>query len=89
MAVRRKKNINIGKSLDIPSGITSGFFVEIHSGKEAVLTGKCDVLKLEDTVLKIKCCEHEVTFLGSRLRIESYTADEITISGDINNVEFD
>ena len=65
MAVRRKKYINIGKSLDIPSGITSGFFVEIHSGKEAVLTGKCDVLKLEDDDEVLK----EVGFTDEQIAI--------------------
>ena len=50
---------------------------------------KCDVLTLEDSVLKIKIDEHGITFHGRGLCIDLYNADGIIISGDICTVELD
>ena len=87
--MKGRKKLDISKELDIPKGIANGYFIEIRSGKEAVICGKCDVLILEDSVLKIKYDEHEITFRGSRLGIDLYTADEICISGNSCSVELD
>ena len=77
------------RALEVPAGIISGFVLEIYSGKEAVLTGKLDVLELGDTVLKLKCGEHEISFGGSGLNIVYYTNDGIKISGKISSVEME
>ena len=90
MGKRRKKVKNsISEELEVPAGIISGFVLEIYSGKEAVLTGKLDVLELGDTVLKLKCGEHEISFGGSGLNIVYYTNDGIKISGKISSVEME
>ena len=90
MGKRKKKAKNsISEALEVPAGIISGFVLEIYSGKEAVLTGKLDVLELGDTVLKLKCGEHEISFGGSRLNIVYYTNDGIKISGKISSVEME
>lgn len=88
---KRKKKVknNISEALEVPAGIISGFVLEIYSGKEAVLTGKLDVLELGDTVLKLKCGEHEISFGGSGLNIVYYTNDGIKISGKISSVEME
>lgn len=88
---KRKKKVknNISEALEVPPGIISGFVLEIYSGKEAVLTGKLDVLELGDTVLKLKCGEHEISFGGSGLNIVYYTNDGIKISGKISSVEME
>lgn len=85
--MKGKKRLDIAKELEIPKGIACGYFIEIRAGKEAVLNGKCDVLMLEDSVLKIECDEHMITFRGEGLSIDSYTVDEISISGNICTVE--
>lgn len=87
--MKDRKKINVAKELEIPQGIARGYFMEIHSGKEVVLNGKCDVLVLEDSVLKIKIDEHGITFHGRGLCIDLYNADGIIISGDICTVELD
>lgn len=90
MGKRKKKVKNcISEALEVPAGIISGFMLEIYSGKEAVLTGKLDVLELGDTVLKLKCGEHEISFGGSGLNIVYYTNDGIKISGKISSVEME
>ena len=88
---KRKTKVqnNISEALEVPAGIISGFVLEIYSGKEAVLTGKLDVLELGDTVLKLKCGEHEISFGGSGLNIVYYTNDGIKISGKISSVEME
>lgn len=86
-AKKEKRKADMAKSLDIPQGLVEGYYLEIHSGKEAVLVGKCDVLKLEETVLKLKCGEHEISFLGKELCIETYSADSVSISGEITATE--
>ena len=88
---KRKKKVknNISEALEVTAGIISGFVLEIYSGKEAVLTGKLDVLELGDTVLKLKCGEHEISFGGSGLNIVYYTNDGIKISGKISSVEME
>ena len=88
---KRKKKVknNISEALEVPAGIISGFVLEIYSGKEAVLTGKLDVLELGDTVLKLKCGEHEISFGGSGLNIVYYTNDGIKITGKISSVEME
>lgn len=83
----KKRNIDIAKALDVPQGLVDGYYIEIRSGKEAVVVGKCDVLKLEDTELKLKCGEHEISFSGKELHIESYTADLVSICGQIEAAE--
>lgn len=87
--MKDRKKISVAKELEIPQGIAKGYFMEIHSGKEVVLNGKCDVLALEDSVLKIKIDEHGITFHGRGLCIDLYNADGIIISGDICTVELD
>ena len=90
MGKRKKKVKNsISEALEVPAGIISGFVLEIYSGKEAVLMGKLDVLELGDTVLKLKCGEHEISFGGSGLNIVYYTNDGIKISGRISSVEME
>lgn len=90
MGKRKKKaKYSISEALEVPAGIISGFVLEIYSGKEAVLTGKLDVLELGDTVLKLKCGEHEISFGGSGLNIVYYTNDGIKISGKISSVEME
>ena len=90
MGKRKKKVKNsISEALEVPAGIISGFVLEIYSGKEAALTGKLDVLELGDTVLKLKCGEHEISFGGSELNIVYYTNDGIKISGKISSVEME
>ena len=56
--MKDRKKINVAKELEIPQGIAKGYFMEIHSGKEVVLNGQCDVLVLEESVLKRKMDEH-------------------------------
>lgn len=87
--MKSKKRLDIVKELEIPKGIAGGYFIEIRSGNEAVLSGTCDVLTLDDSVLKIKCDEHMIIFNGSGLSIDLYTADEISVSGNIHSVELD
>ena len=87
--MKGKKRLDIAKELEVPKGIAGGYFIELRAGKEAVLNGKCDVLTLDDSMLKVKCDEHLITFCGDGLSIDSYAADEISISGNICAVELD
>ncbi len=84
--LRKKKRKNISEILEIPSGILSGFILEIYSANEAVLTGKIEVLELGDTVLKLKCNEHEISFGGNDISIVYYTNDGIKISGKLTSI---
>ena len=99
--MKGKKRLDFAQELEIPRGIAGGYFMEIRAGKEAgehhedddekdaVLSGKCDVLTFDDSVLKVKCDEHMITFSGNGLSIDLYTADEISVSGNICMVELD
>jgi len=87
--MKGKKRLDFAQELEIPRGIAGGYFIEIRAGKEAVLSGKCDVLTFDDSVLKVKCDEHMITFSGNGLSIDLYTADEISVSGNICMVELD
>lgn len=89
MSKKRKKRNRIGEALEIPSGIMTGFVMEIYSGNEVVLTGKIEVLELSDTVLKLKCNEHRIAFGGSSLNIVYYTSEGIKIDGKISYVEME
>ena len=89
MSKKRKKENRISEALEIPAGIIGGFVIEIYSGNEAVLTGKIEVLELSDTMLKLKCNEHQMAFGGSDLNIVYYTSDGIKFDGKICSVEME
>ena len=75
-------------AFDIPYGIGKGYYLEIFDGKEAVLTGDFEITELEETVLKIKCDEHSISFYGSGLEIINYSANGIRIGGVIKSLDF-
>lgn len=64
-------------------------YIEIFGEKEAVLTGKNEIIELGETVLKIKCNEHRIRFEGEGLHILNYAYDGITLRGKIKKIEFE
>ena len=76
------------KYFDIPDEIQTGFYIEIYSDKEMVLTGKTDVLELGESVLKLQYSEHRIEISGEKLQIVAYNSDGIRISGKILNMGF-
>ncbi len=85
MKNRLKKMV---EKLEIPMGIMSGYFVEIYSGNEIVLSGDAAVVDLSDSVLKIKCGKDFITFYGKNIKIEYYLSTGIKISGEFSSIEF-
>ena len=73
---------------EISSRLENDFYLEIISKKEAVLTGKTEVIELSDLVLKLKCGEHVIGFYGKNIGISSYTFDGIIICGSLEKIEF-
>lgn len=84
----KKKLRKISEPFEIPMGIISDYYMEIYSGNEVVLNGDAAVTELGDTVLKVKCGEHHITFSGTGLKIEYYTNGGMKISGDFSSIEF-
>ncbi len=87
--LRKNKRKKIDEILEIPSGLLSGFTLEIYSASEAVLTGKVEVLDLESTILKLKCNEHDIIFKGNDINIAYYTNEGIKVDGKITSVEME
>lgn len=85
----KEKKRGINELLEVPSGIVSGFVLEIYSGKEAVLTGDAEVLELSDSKIKLKCGKNELTFAGDKINISYYTNDGIKIDGKITSLEME
>ena len=83
MKKNKEKNMNFSPS------IIQKHYIEIFGDEETVLTGKTEILKLEDSVLKIKCNEHRICFIGEQLRIVNYTYAGIQIKGLIKKIEFE
>ncbi len=73
---------------EIPLGMLSGFYMEVFSKNEITVSADAAVTELSDTVLKIKCGEHGITFLGNNIKIEYYTSSGIKITGDFSGIEF-
>ena len=73
---------------EIPPGLINGYSIEIYSGKEAVLSGKIEILNMSETMLKLKINEHTVCFSGKNIKISCYTNDGIKISGIFDNISF-
>lgn len=71
-----------------PLEIKKGYYVEILSGIEMMLTGCFDITELEETVLRIKNDEHRINIFGKSIEIISYTVDGIRISGVFEKIEF-
>ncbi len=84
--MKNRKKISVS---EIPSGIISGFYIEIYSNNEAVLTGDCEIGELGETMLKIKNNEHTISFVGENLKIINYSSSGIRINGRIDQVIFD
>ncbi len=90
MTVLKMKNKlkKIGEKLEIPMGIMSGYFMEIYSGDEIVISGDAAVIELSDSVLKIKCGSDFISFLGKNIKIDYYLSTGIKITGDFSSIEF-
>lgn len=84
----KNKFDKLRKSMELPVGVISGFYIEIYSGKEIVLNGDAAVTEIDDSVLKVKCGEHHIAFRGKKIEIENYTSAGIKITGDFSAVEF-
>ncbi len=84
----KKKIQKIIDTLDIPADVNKGFYLEMFSEKEAVLTGDITVTELGDSVLMLRCGEHGINIYGKKLWIISYTADGIRVGGKIEKIEF-
>lgn len=84
----KKRIKNMVKSLDVPAEIQSGFYIELYSEKEIVLTGRVDVIELGESVLKLRYFEHRIEICGEKLFIAAYTPDGIRICGKIIKIEF-
>lgn len=76
------------ETMDIPLDIINGFYLEMYSQNELMLTGKVDVIDLDSDKLKIKCAEHIMGISGKNLNILSYNANGIRIRGKIEKFEF-
>ena len=81
-----RKRAKKGALTDLPLDFIGDSYIEIFGNHEAVLTGRGEITELEDSVLKIKCGEHGVCFLGDGLKVINYSLDGIRISGDIKSV---
>lgn len=82
------KNKRKTQIFDIPNWFIGGFYLELFSGSEAVLTGDCEITELSDTVLKIKCNEHIISIYGNELKIIDFSSSGIRINGIIKEIMF-
>lgn len=80
-------NINIKKGV-IPIDFKDGYYAEIFSDGNIVLTGNFDIEELEETVLKLKNNEHRICLYGKNISIISYTSDGVRLSGIFDKIEF-
>lgn len=87
MLMKKKQRKNIG-NFDIKPAPIEKTYIEIIGEREAVLTGKSEIIELGETVLKIKCNEHRIIFEGESLRIVNYAYDGISIRGRLKKIEF-
>ncbi|MBR5309632.1 MAG: YabP/YqfC family sporulation protein [Oscillospiraceae bacterium] len=85
----RNKKSKKALPFDIPFGFISGCYIELFGNKEAVLTGDCEIIELNDSVLKIRCGEHRISFVGEKLEVISYFSDGIRIGGVITSANFE
>lgn len=83
MEIKRKTRI-----FDLPDGFIGGFYIELFSDSEAVLTGDFEIAELSDSVLKIKCKEHLISICGNKLKIVDYSSTGIRIDGIIEEIMF-
>ena len=83
----KNKIKKIVESTEIPFGV-GGFYIEIFSENEIVLTGNIEVTDLDKSVIKIKCRNKNIRFGGENLQLSCYTADGLKISGKIDKIEF-
>ena len=73
---------------ELPFGIIGNYYIEIFSDNEIVITGKTEVLKLDNTVLKLKVGPQIMEFCGDKINISCFTIDGLKITGNISRIEF-
>lgn len=84
----KRKSINKKPSFDLPLGIISGYYMEVFSDKEIIISSDVIITKLSDTVLKIKCGEHGLTFYGKNIKVDQYSSSGIKLLGEFSSIEF-
>ena len=84
----KKKFIKLKKIIDLLPEFTKEYYLEIYSEEKAVLTGFGEIIKYEDSVLKIRFGEKQIVFWGNKLQIKNYSSEGFEIFGEIKNIEF-
>ena len=62
--------------------------IEMYSNKEIVVDGCMGVLEFSDTYIKIKLKKGNAVIYGNGLNINGFEEKTITVSGNLQSVEF-
>lgn len=75
--------------LDIPAEAIAGVMrIEIIGAREFFIENHKGILEYTDAEIKINAGKHILRVVGSRLAVSSMTANELKLTGDIQNIEF-
>jgi len=84
-----EKARSAGEMLDLPARMLPGFsHIELWQNRQAVIEGVKGVLSYSESEIQLNLGALVVTFRGSDLGIQSYQAEQLTMSGTIAEVHF-
>jgi len=93
--LRRKKEPiaekarRVGEMLDMPAQMLPGFcHLEFWQNRRAVIEGVKGVLSYSENEIQLNMSNLIVTFRGAGLGIQSYQAEQLTMTGVIAEVHF-
>ena len=78
-----------GEMLDLPARMLPGFsHIELWQNRQALIEGVKGVLSYSESEIQLNLGTLVVTFRGTELGIQSYQAEQLTMTGVIAEVHF-
>ena len=79
----------LSQSLEFPAGtLGSGAHFKIFSNKNAVIDGCAGVIEYTPELIKLNIGKGTVSFFGNDLKISFYGDTQLSLCGEILNIEF-
>ena len=73
----------------LPKDVLEGaFIISMTGNREIKIENIKNIIKFESDIIVIQCRKNRIQIIGSNLKIECYSTEELTINGLINEIKF-
>lgn len=80
---------NSTRKLEFPaSTLSKGAHIELFSNKSVLIDGCAGVIEYTSEFIKINIGKGSMSFVGNNLQIKFFDDEQLSIDGEISNIEF-